>query len=248
MAESAAPTFRFEMVGTRAAVLDGPVAKGIEEQIEAIENALANVPDFAFDLSKTLVESVCKAVLADFGQHAESNWDGPKLLRETTNRLSLLPRNHPNAASARESLVRTLKGLLQTIQGLCELRNKYGMASHGRDPFSARLELRQATLAAQAADTIASFLYRVHRDALMKAPGARVYYEDHADFNEAFDRDNEPIRLGELELLPSRVLFHADMEAYKAALNEFIVDRDGDDEDGNDVAAGDSDPNGSAVT
>ena len=46
--------------------------------------------------------------------------------------------------------------MLQTIHGLCELRNNYGMASHGRDIFSTRLDLRQATLAAQAADTIVS--------------------------------------------------------------------------------------------
>ena len=55
-----------------------------------------------------------------------------------------------------------------------------------------------------------TFLYRIHRDALMQSPGARVYYEDHADFNEAFDGDNELIRLGDVELLPSRVLFHGD--------------------------------------
>ena len=75
-------------------------------------------------------------------------------------------------------------------QGLCELRNNYGMASHGRDAFSARLDIRQATLAAHAADTIVSFLYRIHRDALMQTAGARVYYEDHADFNEAFDLEH----------------------------------------------------------
>lgn len=72
-----------------------------------------------------------------------------------------------------------------------------------------------------------AFLYRIHHDALMQAPGARVYYEDHKDFNEAFDRDNEVIRLGELELLPSRVLYDADTEAYKAALNEYIAERNG---------------------
>lgn len=219
----------FKMVGTRAAVLDGPIAEAIEQQIHAIENALESVPDFAFDLSKTLVESVCKTVLADIGQPADPNWDAPKLLKETTNRLALLPRNHPNPAKARDSVGKTIRGLLQTIQGLCELRNGYGMASHGRDGFSARLDLRQATLVAQAADTIVSFLYRIHRDALTQTPGTRVYYEDHADFNEAFDRENEPIRLGDLELLPSRVLFHADYEAYKAALNDHITERNEDD-------------------
>jgi len=227
MTEPSTAPARFQMVGARAAVLDGPIAEAIEQQIHAIENALESVPDFAFDLSKTLVESVCKTVLADIGQQADTNWDAPKLLRETTNRLALLPRNHPDPTKARESVEKTIRGLLQTIQGLCELRNGYGMASHGRDGFSARLDLRQATLAAQAADTIVSFLYRIHRDALMQTPGARVYYEDHTDFNEAFDRDNELIRLGELELLPSRVLFHGDREAYKAALNEYLSEGSG---------------------
>jgi hypothetical protein len=226
VAESATIQFRFRMIGSRAALASGPAAETIEQQINAIESALESVPDFAFDLAKTLVESVCKTVLADIGQPADSGWDGPQLLRETTNRLSLLPRNHPTPAKARESIQKTVRGMLQTIQGLCELRNSYGMASHGRDSFGARLDLQQAILAAQAADTIVSFLYRVHRDALTQAPGTRVYYEDHTDFNDAFDRDYEVIRLGELELLPSRVLFHTDREAYRAALIEFIAERD----------------------
>lgn len=230
MAESAASGLRFQMVGARAAVLEGPSVEAIERQIHAIESALETVPDFAFDLSKTLVESVCKTVLADIGQPADLNWDAPRLLKETANRLALVPRGHPDPAKASDSVTKTVRGLLQTIQGLCELRNGYGMASHGRDGFSARLDLRQATLAAQAADTIVSFLYRIHRDALAQAPGARVYYEDHAEFNETFDRDNEPIRLGEVEFLPSRVLFHTDREAYKTALNDWIAARDSGDD------------------
>ena len=234
MAEPSATQARFLMVSTPAAVLDGPTAEAIEQQIYAIENSLLSVPDFAFDLSKTLVESVCKTVLADIGQPADPNWDAPKLLKETTNRMTLLPRDHPDPAKASDSVAKTVRGLLQTIQGLCELRNGYGMASHGRDGFAARLGLRQATLAAQAADTIVSFLYRIHRDALAQSPGARVYYEDHADFNDAFDRDNEPVLLGDLKLLPSRVLFHGDREAYKAALNEHLAEQSGA---GNEAAA-----------
>ena len=218
-------TSRFQMVGVRSAILDGPIAEFIEQQIDAIENAVESVPAFAFDLSKTLIESVCKTVLADIGQSANPNWDAPRLLKEATNRLNLLPRGHPDPAKARDSVEKTLRGMLQTIQGLCELRNRYGMASHGRDAFSARLDVRHATLAAHAADTIVSFLYRLHHDALMQTPGARVYYEDHADFNEAFDLENETVRLGNLEFLPSRVLFHVDREAYKAALYEHRAER-----------------------
>ena len=226
-------TSRFQMVGSRSAILDGPVAEVIEQQIEAIENAMEKVPDFAFDLSKTLIESVCKTVLADIGQSADPNWDALRLLKETTNRLNLLPRNHPNSTKARDSVEKTLRGMLQIVQGLCEFRNSYGMASHGRDAFSARLDLRQATLAAQAADTIVSFLYRIHRDALIQNPGVRIYYEDHAGFNEAFDNDNGTLRVSDLGLRPSEVLFKGDPEAYKAALNDYIAERDElDDGDG----------------
>ena len=231
MAERSTAQARFQMVGARANILDGPVVEMIEQQVRAIEDAIDRVPDFAFDLAKTLVESVCKTILEDIGRPADPNWDAPKIMKETTTFLSMFPPGTPDASRAQETIRKTINGLHTTVQGLCELRNDYGIASHGRDGFSARLDLSQATLAAQSADTIVSFLYRIHRDALTQTPGARVYYEDHSDFNEDFDRDNETIHLGELELLPSRVLFHTDHEAYKAALNDFIANRNGDDEE-----------------
>jgi hypothetical protein len=211
----------FQMHACRATIL--PVAVVFEPQVQAIEDSVQRVPDFAFDLSKALVESVCRTVLADLGSPADPNWDCPKLLRETTSRLVLLPRGHPNAGPARESIERTVRGLLQTIQGLCELRNRYGMASHGRDAAGARLEKRQATLAAQAADTIASFLYRTHRDALGDAPAERVYYEDHSDFNQWLDEEEDPIVIGGETLLPSKVLYHTATVAYKVALTDFLA-------------------------
>lgn len=217
----------FRMVGVRAAILDGPIAEPIEQQIDALEDALNDVPDLAFDLSKTLVESVCKTVLADRGQTVDPHWSMLKLLKETMGHLALLPPGHPNPQQGRESVKKTVRGLTETIQGLSELRNRHGMASHGHDAYAVRLGLLQATLAAQAADTVVTFLYRIHRDALTQKLGARVHYENHADFNEMFDANNELIRLGELELIPSRVLFLCDPEAYRTALQEFITERDG---------------------
>lgn len=227
MSEFPSGRVRFQMVGARANILDGPVVELIDQQVRAIEDAIERVPDFAFDLAKTLIESVCKTILEDVGRPADPGWDAPRIMRETTTFLSMFPPGNPDAAKIQETIKKTINGLHTTVQGLCELRNDYGLASHGRDGLSARLDFRQATLAAQAADTIVSFLYRIHRDALAHAPGVRVYYEDHASFNEALDRDNETIRLGDLELLPSRVLFHTDREAYKAALNDFIAERSG---------------------
>ena len=116
----------------------------------------------------------------------------------------------------------TVRGLLQTIQGLCELRNSFGMASHGRDIAAARLGQRQATLAAQAADTIASFLYRTHRDALAEQPADRVYYEDHPNFNQWLDEEFELVVIGEERLAPSKVLYHTAINSYKLSLTEFL--------------------------
>src|SRR5688572_1696218 len=104
MSESESP---FQMHGCRAAVL--PVAAAFEPQIQALEDSIQRVPDFAFDLSKALVESVCRTVLADLGTSADPSWSSPRLFRETTNRLSLLPRGHSNAGAARESVMTTLR-------------------------------------------------------------------------------------------------------------------------------------------
>ena len=93
-------------------------------------------------------------------------------------------------------------------------------------------------------DTIVSFLYRIHRDALRQTPGDRVYYEDHNDFNEAFDNDNETIRVSDLGLRPSQVLFNGDPGAYKAALIDHIAERDGLDDRDNPGAPSDDAPEG----
>ena len=239
MAEPSTARERFQMVGARANILDGPVFEIIAQQVCAIEDAIERVPDFAFDLAKTLIESVCKTILEDIGHPARATWDAPKVMRETTTYLAILPAGHPNAAKARDSITKTLNGLHTTVRGLCELRNNYGLSSHGRDGFSARLELQHAVLAAQAADTIVSFLYRVHRDSLAQTPGSRVYYEDHDDFNEAFDLENETISLGNLEFLPSRVLFHVDREAYRASLSEYLAEGVAPDSGDDQAAPGD---------
>jgi hypothetical protein len=78
-------------------------------------------------------------------------------------------------------------------------------------------------LAAQAADTIASFLYRIHRDALAEQPADRVYYEDHPDFNQWLDDEFEVVKIGQESLAPSKVLYHTAINGYKLSLTEFLT-------------------------
>ena len=49
MAEPSTARAPFQMVGARAAVLDGPIAEAIKQQIHTIESSLESVPDFAFE-------------------------------------------------------------------------------------------------------------------------------------------------------------------------------------------------------
>ncbi|MDT9120715.1 abortive infection family protein, partial [Escherichia coli] len=47
--------------------------------------------------------------------------------------LAFLPPSASGEAATRDSLKRTLGGLSTAIQGICELRNQCGFASHGSD-------------------------------------------------------------------------------------------------------------------
>lgn len=65
MTEPSTTQVRFQMVGSRAAVLDGPNSAAVEQQIRAIKNVIASVPDFAFDLSRTLVGGSAAVALVE---------------------------------------------------------------------------------------------------------------------------------------------------------------------------------------
>lgn len=219
---------KFYMHAARASL--GVEGGSLSDQVDVIEETIERIPDLTFDLAKGLIDSVCKTVLGDLGETVDRSWDTPQLVKKTSNRLSLVSQTVTNASNAEASLKRLTGGLANVVQGLCELRNQHGLSAHGQDARADRLNDRQAKLAAQAADVVASFLYRIHRDALTQAPGLRVYYDDHMDFNQDFDELNEAIVLGDISFEASRVLFMLDPETYRAALLDFQAKPDDDDE------------------
>jgi len=119
----------FIMHGARAAIASG--LAHIQEQVSAIEDAVIRNPGLAFDLAKTLVESVCRTILEERAIAYSEEDDLPRLFRTTSQHLPFLPVAASNEAEARESLRRTLSGMSTAIQGVCELRNHCGFASHG---------------------------------------------------------------------------------------------------------------------
>ncbi len=86
----------------------------------------------------------------------------------------MLPKEASGESEARRKLLQTLNGLHTALQGVCELRNTCGFASHGAEGQHPAMEGVQAILAAQAADTIVGFLFSAHQvqrtEALRRVP------------------------------------------------------------------------------
>lgn len=212
-------TSDFTMQGARAALAGG--WSHIEEQVKGIERAVVENPGLAFDLAKTVVESTCKAILTERKIAFGSDDDLPKLFKGVTTCLPLLPAAASSEAEARKSLVQTLNGLHTALQGVCELRNAYGFASHGSGGPRPVMESVQALLAAQAADAIVGFLHGVHRRERAPLPGLPRAYDDSKAFNTYVDEANAVVQIFDLEYRPSEVLFSVDPEAYRDLLSRF---------------------------
>ena len=211
----------FVMHGARAAI-DGGLTH-IEEQVKALEQAVVGNTGLAFDLAKTLIESTCKTILTERGiPFDERRDDVPKLFKTLTQNLPLLPPEAKAETKARKSLDKTLNGLHTALQGVCQLRNDYGFASHGSNTPRPIMEGIQAQLAAQAADTIVGFLCRIHRQDTMRPHKTQFEYGDSPEFNEWLDDQTEEIQILSLPpYRPSEVLFYVDQEAYRDLMTEF---------------------------
>jgi len=212
-------TMGFVMVGAREVLATGAVF--FEQQVIAIEKAVVENPGLAFDLAKTLIESACKTILKDRGHECDSGWDLPKLLKETLGKLQLVPDGLEGVGDVEASLKKTVGGLQTAIQGLCELRNTQGFASHGKDAYTDQLEVVQAHLVARAADVIVNFLFRTHRHYPSVGPTRRLAYRELTDFNDWIDEQNETVRIFTLEYRPSEVLFGVDEDAYRDLLTDY---------------------------
>lgn len=214
-----AHTSPFVMHGARDAVACGLVH--IEQQVHALELAVEQNPGLAFDLAKTLVESVCRAVLGERSIAFDEADDLPKLFKTASQHLPFLPASASAAVDTRNSLKQTLNGLSTAIQGICELRNQCGFASHGAGAPRPAMESVHALLAAEAADTIVGFLHRVHRQDRRPSPSPQASYESNPAFNESIDYAHGMIRVYEAEFRPSEVLFQMEPETYRVYLAEF---------------------------
>lgn len=130
-----------------------------------VERLLANVdtdPDDVLTSAKCLIESVCRAILADTGNGVIANApDFAPLTKQAFGELRLLPDQVSNQSKGAKLVKRILQNISSVLQNLAELRNLYGDA-HGKGPGTKGLEPRHARLAAGLAGTLATFLLETH--------------------------------------------------------------------------------------
>lgn len=137
---------RFEMVCARGAADAG--LSHLALQISALEQAIWQQPNFAFDLAKFLVEDVCKSILIDRSVAFAKRDDLPKLYRAVIEVLPLLPPAASAESESRESLKKLSNGLISALYAMCELRSAQGFASHAAGTPHAEFESIQALLVA----------------------------------------------------------------------------------------------------
>ncbi len=217
------PASPFVMHGARDAIAGG--LAHVEQQVKSIEQAVGDNPGLAFDLAKTLIESVCRAVLGERNIAFSQDDDLPKLFKAASQSLPFLPAAASGEGEIRRSLTQTLSGLHTVIQGICELRNQCGFASHGAGAPRPPMESAQALLAAEAADTIVGFLHRVHRQERTPAQSPRALYDDSPEFNDSVDEAHGMIHIYEVEFLPSEILFQMEPESYRVYLAEHAAQK-----------------------
>ena len=226
MAEVPLPSFT--MRGARIAISRG--LHHIEEQVDAIERAVAENSGLVFDLARTLVETTCRTILTERRVSWNDRDDLPGLFQKVRNNLPVLPPEESQATGVRDSIMRIIGGLSGTIQAISELRNQLSFASHGGDKPRPSMEITHAILAAQSADTIVGFLYQIHVPELITSVDGDSTARDF-EFDSLVDAQHETVRVFDLEFTASDILFQMEPESYRIFLAEFLESGDDSEEE-----------------
>lgn len=134
----------------------------VVRQINIMESSVESSPELSIGTSKELIETICKTILQEREIEIDKNWDLPKLLKETSNKLKLTPKEIPNEVKASATIKKILGSLSTVVYGIAELRNSYG-TGHGKDAKFKGLNSRHARLAVGASTTLALFLIETHK-------------------------------------------------------------------------------------
>ncbi|MEJ7567437.1 MAG: abortive infection family protein [Gaiellaceae bacterium] len=148
------PPATFDL-GINSASLDDPtVFREYERRI--LESVDAD-PELAIGTAKELIEAVCKLLLADAGEEADTKWTLEQLFKNALKTIDLSVEDVDGAKAGADSIKKVLRGLGQAVVGTAELRNRFG-TGHGRHRRPSGLGPRHARLVSGSALVLTRFI------------------------------------------------------------------------------------------
>ncbi|MFC1803762.1 abortive infection family protein [Thermoproteota archaeon] len=130
----------------------------INKSIVRMLTAVKDDPELAIGSAKELVETICKTILDEKGVARTDRENVPRLVGMTLD--AIKPANEFLIDQESEQIVIEAVTALATIAlNIAQLRNKHG-TGHGKDAEKVEIDTMYATLAVNAASTIALFFYQ----------------------------------------------------------------------------------------
>ena len=210
----------FQLLSLAEAIATMPGANNLVEQKERVELAIAsNQPALALDTSKSLLESVMKTIILDRVASHKVDSDMSQLFRTVKEHLTL------NQDDRADTILKRIGGNL--VHNVAELRNSFGVASHGGDGFYENpLEMPEMKMIARMADALSGLLIFKHKASKNPKVDARILYEDYPEFNDFVDSQWEEyvFQLGgnqSINIPASKILFSNDEQAYREMLLQY---------------------------
>lgn len=190
----------------------------LEANIVALEQSIESGPPFGLALSfaTTIIEVVCKRILANLGVEYDERGKVNDLLNQTIEHLNL---ESQDGQATNQAAARMIRGIRGVVQGVSELRNQAGTASHGSAQPKPELDLGQTLLVVGTVDAIAGLLWRVHT--ANSTVESALRFGDNEDFNDHIDSESGPVHIFDYEFMPSQVLYEMDQGAYVEHLAMF---------------------------
>lgn len=187
------------------------------DHVDVIEKNVCSNPTLCVETCKSLIEGICKTILANKNLSVSTDIAFNVLVKNTVNAILNVDETY------REDIAELGRRVASVSQKLSELRNKAGFVSHGMDVLNPRLTETLSTFSYKITDTIGGFILSCYNNNRVVSTDHRIHFEDCKLFNEYFDELN-PIPIGFVKISASLALFEQDYEAYKAEYFAYLSD------------------------
>lgn len=195
----------------------------LNDYILRIEKFKENFPELVIENCKSLLESIFKTIIIEIESKTGDDLkdcDIGNLAKQVKKILCIDIKEYHHLIS----------GFAITIR---DFRNKIGETSHGKDIYTLEnsrnlLFEDEISFLLSATDDISYFLLSYYKNLYPKYAEKKkeLIYENYQDFNEWLDEREPEIYISGISLLPSKVLFDGDEEAYKENLSEYLEKND----------------------